>query len=192
MLFSSLAGYFRSSPSLFCFGTSFSNPKPSILMKLKPFGHLLLILLGMVILLLGHVENVGAAAAGKQQYQFAYNSLGLLGTPDGEAFLTRQDGLLFPDGPIANVFDIADFPFNSDDDLFTVIWGRVDRDMYATGGIVTGSGEISSVVPDSNATPADSLNGRFEVQSATWPIPEPSSALLIMVVGFRCIFRRRK
>jgi hypothetical protein len=139
----------------------------------------------------GHVDNVGVEAGGKQQYLFAYNSLGLLGTTSGEAFLARQDGLLFPQGPTANVFDIADFPLSSDDDLFTVIWGRVDREMYDVGGVSVGGGEFSSVVPDSTATPPDSLNGTFEVQSATWPIPEPSSALLLMLVGFKFMLRRR-
>jgi hypothetical protein len=140
----------------------------------------------------GHVDDVGVEAGGKQQYMFAYNSLGLIGTTSGEAFLARQDGLFFPQGPTANVFDIADFPLSSNDDLFTVIWGRVDRNMYQPGGLVSGGGDISFVVPDSNATPADSLNGTFEAQSATWPIPEPSSALLVSLVGLTFLLKRRR
>lgn len=141
----------------------------------------------------GHVDNVGVAAGGKQEYIFAFNDMGLLGTPTGEAFLARQDGTFFPTGPNANVFDIADFMGNTNDDSLTVVWGRVDRDMYATGGIVTGGGEFSSLVPDSNSQPPDQLNGTFEVQSGTWaPVPEPSSALLMGAMGLLIMVRRRR
>lgn len=141
----------------------------------------------------GHVDNVGLAAGGKQEYIFAFNDMGLLGTDAGQAFLARQDGTFFPTGANANIFDIADFAGDPGDDSITVIWGRIDRDMYAAGGIVTGGGEFSSLVADSNAQPPDSLNGTFEVQAGSWAVvPEPSTVLLIGVTGFMTLLRRRR
>jgi hypothetical protein len=80
---------------------------------------------------------------------------------------------------------------SSEDDFMTVIWGRVDRNMYdGVGGLVRGAGEISFLVPASNATPPDSLNGTFEVQAATWSIPETSSAWLVSLVGLTRLVQR--
>ena len=144
--------------------------------------------------------SVAPAAVGKQMYVFAYNDLAKIGTPQGEALIYRQNGLLFPSSPNQETFDIANNPTDDgksfNDDNFTVIWGRVDREMYAdangNNGILTGGGIFSFVVPDSNATPYDNGNGTFEAQFATWQVvPEPSAALL-SALGMLLLLRRRR
>lgn len=135
-----------------------------------------------------NTADVGAAAAGKQEYIFAFNDLGLIGTDQGEALLLRQDGFLFPASPTpGDSFDIADNPYDTNDDALTVIWGRVDRNMTGQGGIVTGGGEFSMLVADSNAP---ELQGTFEAQFATW-VPEPSTALL-GAIGSLALMRRKR
>lgn len=140
--------------------------------------------------------DVGLLAAGKQQYIFSYNDMDLFGTASGEALLFRQDGLVFPTVPNQETFDVADNPLDDglafNDDTFTVVWGRVDREMYNLGGVLTGGGVIHSLVPDSNAQPYDALNGTFETQTATWVVvPEPTSALLVLL-GFAALLRRKR
>jgi hypothetical protein len=150
--------------------------------------------------------DVGVDAAGKQMYVFAYNDLNKIGTPDGEVLIYRQDGLLFPSIPNQETFDIADNPLDAGDDAFTVIWGRVDRNMYAdnlwpnnaaspvpeNGGVLTGGGIFSVLMPDSVSVPYDQGNGTFEAQFGTWAvIPEPSTALL-GGLGMMLLLRRRR
>ena len=148
---------------------------------------------------------VDPAAEGKTIYTFVHNGGTtdksvwgkLMGTPDGEALIYTQS-LSYLSAPApTQTTDIADNPLDSADDTLTVIWGRVDRNMYAdadwggsntptgpapaNGGVVTGGGVISNPIADSQVTPYDALNGTFENQTATWvlvPIPEPSSAIL--------------
>ena len=53
---------------------------------------------------MAHREQVeAAAAAGKQVYMFAWNDLGLIGTPQGEALLYREDGLFLPSTTMVDV-----------------------------------------------------------------------------------------
>jgi len=132
--------------------------------------------------------DVGVAAGGRQVYVFGYNDLNLIGTPQGQALLYREDGLLFPTIPNQITFDIANNPLDTNDDNFTVIWGRVDRDMVNLGGVLTGGGIISNPQADS-AEPQ--LFGTFEAQFATWPIPEPSVAILTCL-GMLGLLRRRR
>jgi outer membrane autotransporter protein len=117
--------------------------------------------------------DVGAAAAGQQMVVFAYNDASAFGTPQGEVLIYQQDGLLFPAAPNQATFDINDNPGDPSDDSFTVFWGRVDREVYADGGVVEDPDDDSVVrVPqeDSNATPAFSGAATFETQSASWGI----------------------
>ncbi len=132
--------------------------------------------------------DVGSDAAGRQAYIFAYNNLSLIGTPQGEALLFRQNGLLMPAAPSQITFDIANGPEAADND-FTVIWGRVDRDMIQPGGVLQGGGVITNLIPDSAAP--EGL-GTFEAQFATWPIPEPSSAFLVICGASVALLRRRR
>lgn len=143
--------------------------------------------------------DVGPIAAGRQMYMFAYNDLGAIGTPSGEALLFREDGLLFPTVPNQVTFDIADnplddgFEFNgqpANDDAFTVIWGQVDRSIYAAGGMLVGGGFVTDLKTDSNRQPANDGNATFEMQSFTW-VPEPSTALL-SVLGALMLLRRSR
>lgn len=133
--------------------------------------------------------DVGSAAGGRQAYVFAYNDANLIGTPEGQALLYREDGLLLPTVPNQVTFDIANNPQDSNDDNFTVIWGRVDRDMVNLGGVLTGGGIIYDPQADSAA---DELFGTFEAQFATWaPIPEPSSGVLALL-GVLGLLRRNR
>lgn len=140
--------------------------------------------------------DVGPAAGGKQIYMFAYNDLSLIGTPEGEALLYREDGLLLPSVPNQITFDIADNPRDPVDDNFTVIWGRVDRDTINAGGILRGGGIITALEDADSATGSgnggfDELFSPYEAQFATWPIPEPSVALL-GCIGWLLLLRRRR
>ncbi|MGL5018516.1 MAG: hypothetical protein ACRDBP_10300 [Luteolibacter sp.] len=160
------------------------------------------------------VDNPGAV--GKVMYTFVHNGASsdpavwgpLMGTPDGEALIYTR-GLTFLPVPAPTVsFNIADNPLDvSDDNDFTVVWGRVDRNMYldslwggvnppaspapANGGVIRGGGIITNLIPDSQATPFDQLNGLFENQTATWLIPEPSIAML-GGLGTLLLLRRRR
>lgn len=131
-------------------------------------------------------------AFGKQAYIFAYNDLNLIGTPQGQALLFRQDGLLLPTIPNQITFDIADNQLDTGDDNFTVIWGRVDRNLRLAGGVgvLQGGGIISSIATETVSAVGF---GSAEAQFATWaPIPEPSSAILaICGVSFAVLRRRR-
>lgn len=133
----------------------------------------------------GHVDDVGEVAAGRQIYTFAYNDLGLIGTPEGEAFLFRINGNVFPAVPNPDNAQIPDNPYEPYDDDVTLIWGRADRTSYGIGGIITGGGLITDPAPDSVA-------GEFSVQTATWaPIPEPASTGLLALAGALCLRRKR-
>lgn len=161
------------------------------------------------------VDNPGAV--GKVMYTFVHNGGSadtsvwgpLMGTPDGEALLYTL-GMTFLSTPApTQSFNIANNPLDaSDDDNFQVIWGRVDRNMYLdslwggantpaspappNGGVIQGGGIITSLIPDSQASPYDLLNGTFENQTATWElIPEPSAALL-GAIGAVLLLRRRR
>lgn len=112
----------------------------------------------------GSKSDVGPEAAGKQAWILAYNDLCLLGSSVGEALLFKQDGLLFPGFAESRVFDIADNPFDADDDGFTVVWGRVDRNRDALGGLVTGGGTLGSPL-------ADTSSREWEGQTASWASP---------------------
>ena len=141
----------------------------------------------------GHKDDVGLAAGGKQMYTFVFNDLNLIGTEQGEVLMYRQDGLLFPTIPNQVTFDIANNPTDNglafNDDAFTVIWGQVDRSMFAVGGVLVGGGYISAPKPDTNEPEGF---GTFEAQTATWtPIPEPSAAVLACL-GSLVLLRRRR
>lgn len=136
-----------------------------------------------------NTEDVGEDAVGQEMYVFAYNSLGQIGLPGGQALLYHQVGLKFPDVPNQVTFDIADAPSSADNN-FEVVWGRVDRNMQVAGGIVTGGGVFSVVVADS-ATGAGNP-GVFESQSATWPVPETSTGALAALGSMLALKRRRR
>jgi len=137
--------------------------------------------------------DVGALAAGKQMYTFAFNDMSKIGTPLGEVLLYREDGLLFPTVPNQVTFDIADNPLDTNDDPFTVIWGQVDRQVYGAGGMLVGGGIYSDLKLDSNTQPPNNGFGTFESQSFTWPtpIPEPSVAIL-GCFGMMALLRRHR
>lgn len=154
---------------------------------------------------------------GKQIYMFVHNGGtsdktiwgSLMGTPAGEALIMTEGQSFLPAPAPALTFDIADNPLDQADDNFQVIWGRVDRNMYAdnlwtgtgvfpqsplpeNGGVIRGGGVISNLIPDSQATPYDELNGTFENQTATWAVvPEPSAAVL-GGLGMLLLLRRRR
>jgi hypothetical protein len=136
--------------------------------------------------------DVGAAAAGKQIYMFAWNDLGLIGTPQGEALLYREDGLFLPSTPNQISFDIADNLLDPVDDDFTVIWGQVDRriDVIDPDSVLRGGGVISAPLTDSTQT--GFFFAEWEAQFATWPIPEPSSALLVLFGTMGLTLRRKR
>lgn len=131
----------------------------------------------------GHIDDVGAAAANRQAYIFAYNDLGLIGLSGGEALLFRENGFLFPTVPNQGTFDIANNAADPADDSFDVIWGRVDRNRNALGGVVSGGGIVGSPLPDT-------ATRQWEAQTATWPVPEPS-VVLIASLGNLLLLRRR-
>lgn len=156
---------------------------------------------------------IDPSAEGKTIFTFVHNGGAdknvwgkLMGTADGEALIyTESLSYLAAPAP-TQTSDIADNPLDSSDDVLTVIWGRVDRNMYAdadwggentptgpapaNGGVITGGGVISNPIADSQVTPYDNLNGIFENQTATWvEAPEPSSAIL-GALGMLLLFRR--
>lgn len=131
----------------------------------------------------GIKTNVGPEAAGRQAWIFAYNDLGKIGETDGEALLFAEIGFTFPVEPLSGTFDIEDNPANTNDDNFVVVWGQVDRDRDDTDGLITGGGEFSNQFGDTSTT-------EWEAQTATWPIPEPSIAIL-GAAGFCLLLRRR-
>lgn len=133
----------------------------------------------------GHVDDVGAAAAGNQVYTFAFNNLSLLGTSSGEALLYRLDGQTFPTIPNFINAQLPDNPFDPNDDAFSVIWGTVDRNIYGAGGLIVGGGLVTSAG-------ADSVAGEFTAQTATWAaVPEPATGLL-GALGCLALFRRKR
>lgn len=121
----------------------------------------------------------------KQAYVFAFNDLSLLGQPGFEALLYREDGYVFPTVPNADTFDIADNIGDTKDDGFTVIWGRLDRDISNPGGVLAGGGEFSNLLAD-----ATGLQWEFQLGGIA-AVPEPSSALLGLV-GIVAFMRRRR
>lgn len=123
---------------------------------------------------------VSSDAANKQIWVFAYNDLSQLGTSSGEALLF-SDGQFFPTSNTVTI-DVADNPTAEDDD-FTIVWGRADRDYNNLGsGILEGAGYYSG-------QPAE---GDFEIQTYSWtPIPEPSTSLLLFG-GLAGLIARRK
>lgn len=126
-----------------------------------------------------------APEMGKQAYIFAYNDLAILGQPGTEALLIRENGLKFPALLLQDTFDIADNLLNAKDDDFTVIFGRVDRNMYSLGGVIQGGGEFSNLLPDAT-------NEQWEFQlGGIYAIPEPSAAML-GVIGALALLRRRR
>ncbi|MBT8044478.1 MAG: hypothetical protein KJO79_05955 [Verrucomicrobiae bacterium] len=158
---------------------------------------------------------IDPSAVGKTIYTFVHNGGtdknvwgALMGTPDGEALIYTQN-LTYLDAPApTQTSDIADNPLDATDDELTVIWGRIDRNMYAdadwggentptgpvpaNGGVIQGGGVISNPVADSQVTPYDNLNGVFENQTATWVVvPEPSSAIF-GAVGIILLLRHRR
>lgn len=115
-----------------------------------------------------NTSDVGAAAAGKQMYVFAYNDLNRLDSPQGEALIFFQPGQQFPDTPNFETLDVEDNPFDPGDDDFVVVWGQVDRDVDTVGvGLVSGDGEASDKkVESTDPRPF----ATFETQSFTWMI----------------------
>ena len=101
-------------------------------------------------------------ASGKEIWIFAYNDAAMIGTPQGEALLFRQNGLGFPSAPSFESIDIADNPSDPSDDPFTVVWGQLERKRSATGGQIAGGGVYSNKLNDTTA-------GAWEAQTATWP-----------------------
>jgi hypothetical protein len=180
-------GYFSTgyTPDQTNYATWAANWNPVATDKYKDFGGLWALSVNTL--------DVGAAAAGRQMYIFAYNSLANIGTNLGEALLFREDGLLFPTVPNQVTFDIANNPLDTNDDAFTVIWGQVDRSVYGAGGMVVGGGTYLSLGTDSNTQPPNNGLGTFEAQSFTWgiPIPEPSAAVFACL-GSLILLRRRR
>lgn len=126
---------------------------------------------------------VATEVANKQIWVFAYNDLGQLGTSSGEALLF-SDGQFFPTANTVTI-DVADAPTTDDDD-FTIVWGRADRDYNNLGsGIFEGAGYFSDQ-PD---------EGDFEIQTYSWEpedvVPEPSTSLLLFG-GLAGLIARRK
>lgn len=108
-------------------------------------------------------------AAGKEIWIFAYNNVSMIGTPQGEALLFRQNGLSFPSSVLdpTETFDIADNPADPGDDLFTVIWGQLERKRESTGGQIAGGGTYSNQFSDTSS-------GAWEAQTGTWPSTAPT------------------
>jgi MYXO-CTERM domain-containing protein len=153
---------------------------------------------------------------GKQIYIFVHNGGTdkdvwgpLMGTPQGEALIMTEGLTFLPTPSPAITFDIADNPYDNADNNLTVIWGRVDRNMYRddlwggglpvtspaplNGGVIWNAGIISNPIPNSVATPYDDLNGTFESQTATWSaVPEPTGALVVGGLGLLVFMRRRR
>lgn len=117
-------------------------------------------------------------AVGKQAYVFAFNNLGLIGTASGEALLYSQGGVTFTNELVPPTsFDIANSP-SADDDVFNVIWGRVNRN--TDGSEIVGSNGIFTFNPGAN----------FEAQTGSF-VPEPGS-LLLGLAGVGLMLRRRR
>ncbi len=125
--------------------------------------------------------SVPASLAGTQAYMFGYSSLTTLGTPGTEAFLATSTTWVLPSEFDQLNIDIAANPFDVADTL-DVIWGAVDRQIGVTGGVVTGGGTLSVAKADEG----------FEIQTATWPVPEPSSVTLLATVLFSFLGRRHR
>lgn len=162
-------------------------------------------------LFLDNLLDAPVGTEGKQMYTFVHNGGTtdaavwgpLMGTPNGEALIYTLGQTFKGTGIPTQSFNIADNPTDPNDDL-TVIWGRVDRYMYADdtwpsgsgsppadGGVIWNAGVISNPIANSVASPANDLNGTFENQTATW-IPEPASALLVVLGGALTALRRRR
>jgi len=165
-------------------------------MKFKLAHQLALALLGAVVF-----TSVGKVQSQTVDWGTSYSENPLSFLSDGSVdnqVLTWQLGW-FADGFVPDQTNYLSWatnwnPVDTNAHLFIVdnsfpsggLWsvsGHVDDVGVEAGGLVSGGGEFSFLVPDSNATPADSLNGTFEVQAATWPIPGPSAAFLIALVG---------
>lgn len=115
-------------------------------------------------------------AKGKQIYVFAYNDPAKLGTPEGEALIFTQDGMYFPGKADFVTMDIARNKFDPADESFTVVWGRVDRNMEATGGLSTGGGVFHAPLVESSPS-------RWEAQTATWSDAAPTFDELASALG---------
>ncbi|MES2709713.1 MAG: hypothetical protein V4726_24150 [Verrucomicrobiota bacterium] len=131
------------------------------------------------------------AAIGQTMWIFAYNNTASIGTPSGQALLFTQN-TTFPGIALSKDFDIQDTAGNAEDDNFTIVWGRVDRDWLGAGGIQSGSGVVSQAQSDSVESGVNSGYGTFEAQSATWPVPEASSSLLGLMGSALLLGRRRR
>lgn len=127
----------------------------------------------------GNANPLPASSYGKQAYVFAFNDIGLIGAAGGEALLYRRDGLTFPSDPFGLPPNLLiENVAGTQDDNFTVIWGRVDRDLSSGAGVITGGGIFTGT-------------GNFEAQTAAF-VPEPTSALLGLLGSALALVRRRK
>ncbi len=130
----------------------------------------------------GGIGSVSSATTNNLQgYIWGYNNLSLMGQTGGEALLVTNPIWLTPTFGSNN--PSPDWAINNSS---LTVFGRVDTNIDAAGGISQGGGIISGPVADSTAS-------TFEVQSATWntsAVPEPSSAMLLAAVGLVARLRR--
>jgi hypothetical protein len=135
--------------------------------------------------------NSTAASVGKEQYVFAFNSLDKIGQADGQALLFDPGDFFFPEIPYTVTHGIPQATGDTADDNFRIIWGRVDRDPFTAGGVLTGGGVFQNLVPDSTSGPDGGLNSTFNAQFGGFAVPEPSTSLLGLI-GSLFVLRRRR
>ena len=130
----------------------------------------------------GGIGSVSSAATnGLQGYIWGYNNVSLMGQTGGEALLVTSASWVTP--TFGSITPSPDWAIGN---ATTAVVGRIDTNINGAGGVIQGAGTYTSPVSDSTAS-------TFEVQSASFgtsPVPEPSAALLLGVVGMMARLRR--